>query len=104
MNLNEYQLAAKEFAVYPEGVGLLYTALALNEEAGEYAGKIAKAVRAGTELNKEAAAFELGDTLWQLAAAAGVIGYSLQDIALMNLDKLYERKLRGTIVGTGDKR
>ena len=104
MNLNEYQLAAKEFAVYPEGVGLLYTALALNEEAGEYAGKLAKAIRAGTAPDTEAAAKELGDTLWQLAAAAGELGYTLQDIALMNLDKLYERKLRGTIIGSGDNR
>lgn len=104
MHLNEYQNAAQEFAVYPKNVGIEYTALALNEEAGEYAGKIAKAIRKGSEIDFEAAAKELGDTLWQLSQAAREIGYTLEDIALMNLDKLYARQQAGTIIGSGDDR
>lgn len=104
MQLNEFQDAASEFAVYPRNAGVLYTALALNEEAGEYAGKISKWVRKGGELDKRAAAYELGDTLWQLSQAAKEIGYTLEDIGAMNLDKLYARKLKGTIVGEGDTR
>jgi NTP pyrophosphatase (non-canonical NTP hydrolase) len=104
MHLNEYQNAAQEFAVYPKSQGIMYTALALNEEAGEYAGKIAKAVRKGVDPDYEAAAKELGDTLWQLSQAAREIGYTLEDIALMNLDKLYARQQAGTIIGSGDNR
>ena len=105
MQLNEYQDAAAEFAVYPSQEGLFYTALALNEEAGEVAGKVAKWVRKGRgHLDKEAVAKELGDTLWQLARCAYECGYTLEDIALMNLDKLYARAAAGTIVGSGDNR
>lgn len=104
MTLNEYQNGATEFAVYPKEMGLMYTALALNEEAGEYAGKIAKYVRGDRALDKELAAKELGDTLWQTSQAARELGYSLDDIAKMNLDKLYARKLAGTIKGSGDVR
>jgi NTP pyrophosphatase (non-canonical NTP hydrolase) len=99
------------FAVYPYAglgceQGITYTVLAMNEEAGEAAGKVAKAVRKGgmNHLDVSALAYELGDTLWQLSQAAREIGYTLEDIAKMNLDKLLERKLRGTIVGSGDDR
>lgn len=108
--MNEYQNAAQEFAVYPsagkgEAVGIVYTTMALNEEAGETAGKIAKWLRKGQPpLDKEAVAHELGDTLWQLSQAAREIGYTLEDIALMNLDKLYARQQAGTIIGSGDDR
>lgn len=104
MTLNEYQDAAEQFAVYPKELGIEYTALGLNEEAGEYAGKIAKWMRKGGKLDVGMAAKELGDTLWQLSQAAREIGYTLEDIALMNLDKLYARSIAGTIVGQGDDR
>lgn len=104
MTLNEYQDGAFEFAVYPRDQGIQYTALGLAEEAGEFAGKVAKWVRKGGELDYEAAAQELGDTLWQLSQAAREIGFSLNEIANMNLDKLYARAQRGTIVGEGDVR
>lgn len=104
MTLNEFQDAAQEFAVYPQKEGINYTALGLTEEAGEYAGKIAKAIRKRSTVDYEAAAKELGDVLWQTSQAAREIGFTLEDIALMNLDKLYERKVRGTIIGSGDDR
>lgn len=105
MTLNDYQDAAGQFARYPTDDGLFYTALALNEEAGEVAGKVAKWVRAGRGyLDKDAVAKEVGDCLWQVARVAHELGYSLEDIATMNLDKLYARSLAGTIVGEGDNR
>lgn len=104
MTLNEYQNEARQFAVYPFEDGITYTALALTEEAGEYAGKVAKALRSGGDLNKEAAAKELGDTFWQLSQAAYEIGYELEEIAWMNLDKLADRRNRGVINGAGDNR
>ena len=49
------------------------------------------------ELQKEA-----GDILWQLSGLCSVMGWSLEDIAQMNLDKLSARKAVGTIDGNGD--
>lgn len=49
------------------------------------------------ELKKEA-----GDILWQLAGLCKVMGWELEDVAQMNLDKLAARKKAGTIDGDGD--
>ena len=47
---------------------------------------------------------ELGDVLWQVAACANEIGYTLREIADLNLAKLGDRADRGVIVGEGDAR
>ena len=47
---------------------------------------------------------EAGDILWQLAGLCDVMGWSLEDVAQMNLDKLASRKQRGVIDGNGDNR
>jgi NTP pyrophosphatase (non-canonical NTP hydrolase) len=49
------------------------------------------------ELMKEA-----GDILWQLSGLCKVMGWNLERIAQMNLDKLAARKAVGTIDGNGD--
>ena len=45
---------------------------------------------------------EAGDILWQLSGVCSVLGWSLDDIAKRNLDKLAARKEAGTIDGNGD--
>ena len=50
-----------------------------------------------TELKKEA-----GDILWQLAGLCKVMGWSLEDVARTNLEKLAIRQQEGTIAGDGD--
>ena len=45
---------------------------------------------------------ELGDILWQLAGLCKVMGWELEEIAQINLDKLAARKVAGTIDGCGD--
>lgn len=45
---------------------------------------------------------ECGDILWQLAGLAKVMGWDLESVAQMNLDKLAARKEAGTIAGNGD--
>lgn len=108
MKLNEYQNAIKQFAIYP-GAGsgnlaaLSYTALGLTEEAGEYAGKIAKLLRDDV-FETQLAAKELGDTLWQLTRAASELNLTLEQVAQMNIDKLTKRLKDGTISGSGDTR
>lgn len=47
---------------------------------------------------------ELGDVLWYLSVLASDLDLSLQDIAESNINKLQERKNKGTLKGDGDKR
>lgn len=116
----------------PSSENFSYMLLNLVGEVGEFASKIAKGIRKGhcsiglepkiaeeydttdetianelwqfygidertEELKKEA-----GDVLWQLSGLCSVMGWSLDDIAQMNLDKLAARKAVGTIDGDGD--
>lgn len=103
MQFTEYETIWKETAIYPKDQGLTYTAIGLGNEAGEYLGKIKKAIRDGY-LDKIKAADELGDVLWYVTAAANELGYSLEAIAAMNYAKLKSRKERGVLSGSGDSR
>jgi len=77
-------------------------------EAGEVANKVKKIIRDGTENMpddwKDQLASEIGDVLWYCAALANDLGMPLALIAAQNRDKLLERKQKGTISGSGDKR
>lgn len=103
MNLSHYQKEAMKTAVFPKEYYLIYPALGLVNEAGEYAGKVKKILRGDTNTT-EAAAAELGDVLWYLAACAEALGVSLADVAQQNLDKLADRAARGVLKGSGDNR
>lgn len=107
MHLNKYQEKALETAVYPEQYKVIYPALGLNGEAGEVAEKVKKILRGDsglTEARKSDIAYELGDVLWYVANCANDLGYSLDDIAKMNIKKLSMRKKKGLISGNGDHR
>lgn len=100
----EYQEFVEGMKVYPEKHAIVYPALGLAGEAGEFAEKVKKWLRGDKELDKEACAKELGDVLWYVTSAAVDLGYSLHDIVLMNVDKLSSRKERGVVKGSGDNR
>ena len=102
-NLNEYQRKAVGFAVYPPTHKILYPTLGLCGEAGEVAEKVKKQIRDGV-FNRHDVAKELGDVLWYLANTANDLGYTLEDIAKLNIDKLTGRKDRNVIKGSGDNR
>ena len=108
MTLNEYQKKALETAVYPQEFKIIYPALGLTGEAGEVADKVKKVIRDnnGTfdDGRKKEIAKELGDVLWYVATLSNDIGYSLDEIAVMNYEKLSSRKQRGMIGGNGDNR
>ena len=108
MSLNDYQRRAAETAVYPADVGLAYTTLGLEGEAGELANKVKKVYRddAGilTTQARWKLADELGDVLWYVAAVATEIGIDLDAIANLNLNKLAARKTNDTLHGNGDAR
>lgn len=106
--LTEYQNEAMRTAIYPLDRALEYTVLGLVSEAGEVAGKVKKIIRdKGGKLtveDRQDLAAELGDTLWYVAEASRALGYSLNTVAQINLDKLESRRQRGVLSGSGDAR
>ena len=118
MNVNEYQLQAHGFADYAIPaviendkatlVDYCYPALGLAEEAGEVAGKYAKAVRDCNgvidEERREAIINELGDVTWFVAELCTLLNVSMEEVMQKNIDKLTSRKNRNVIHGNGDDR
>ena len=112
---DDYAMQAMDTAIYPGS--LIYPVLGLTGEAGEVAEKLKKYFRDSdvemqmddpiAEMTPEARmdmALELSDVLWYLTAAASDLGYELSEIAVMNLDKLQDRKRRQSLKGSGDHR
>ena len=98
-----------------------YMFLNLVGELGEFASKIAKSIRKRDGVVDKNAFFhtssvlkhtefyaelrkEVGDILWQLSGLCDVMGWSLDDVAKENLQKLADRKERHVIDGDGDNR
>ncbi|MBI2473756.1 nucleoside triphosphate pyrophosphohydrolase family protein [Candidatus Uhrbacteria bacterium] len=109
MNFEEYQAKAATTALYPnQGRNLYYPALGLGGETGEVLNKIKKIMRDHqgevTDEFREVLKQELGDVLWYVAALAGELRLDLDDIAQANIEKLFSRKERGVIQGSGDNR
>lgn len=108
MNFREYQNKALSTAEYPYERGLEYLALGLAGEAGEVADKVKKIIRdkGGYIVPGDRAeiAKEMGDVLWYLANLSEFLGVTLEDVAVMNNEKLASRKERGVIKGEGDNR
>lgn len=93
MTINEYQKAAlrtesKPSDNYPR---ILNGLMGLNGEAGEAIDILKKHYFQGHELDKWHLAKELGDVAWYLAVSADAIGYDLETIFQMNVDKLSAR-------------
>ncbi len=108
---NEYQLTATNFAIYPgKGtfLGIAYTTLKMNGEAGEIAEKVGKIMRDDesviSEEKRQSLLLELGDVLWYIAAQAKELGFTLEQVANANIEKLASRSARGKLSGSGDNR
>ena len=109
MQFDEYQKKSRETALYPDvGHNFVYPTLGLVGEAGEVADKLKKTIRDDggilTEEKRREVGKELGDVLWYVAQVASEMGLSLNDVAEGNLEKLFSRKERGVIGGSGDNR
>ena len=114
MTLEEYQKQAMTTCM-ASSENFSYMFLNLVGEVGEFASKIAKAIRKEencidyndlgvTVTNNEELQKEAGDILWQLSGLCTVMGWNLEDIAQQNLDKLASRQQRTVIDGSGDNR
>ena len=103
VDMDEYQKKARKFAIYDTRYKVVYPTLGLTSEAGEVSDKIKKWLRDG-DANKEEIAKELGDVLWYAAVLAEDLGFTLSEVATMNLEKLGNRKKRGKLRGSGDNR
>ena len=96
MKINEYQeLALRTASTLESDKLVLNGALGLNGEAGEVADHIKKHLFQGHELDKENLAKELGDICWYIAIMAEGLGYDLESIMQMNIDKLRKRYPQG---------
>ncbi|MCL5412733.1 MAG: nucleoside triphosphate pyrophosphohydrolase family protein [Candidatus Marsarchaeota archaeon] len=106
MELSDYQREARKTAIYPKKskIGAVsYLTMGLTGEAGEFANKVKKVIRDGTDFDK-AMVDELGDVLWYLSQLAEELGTDLDSIAAANLEKLRKRYESGKISGSGDYR
>jgi NTP pyrophosphatase (non-canonical NTP hydrolase) len=104
MHLNEYMHEAMAFRLPTANAD--YALLNLAGEVGELLSKEAKLIRDGGKLNEHVVGVkkELGDILWCLTAIAVDYGFTLEDVAKGNIDKLANRKTNQTIQGNGDDR
>ena len=94
MTINEYQQEAlrtepKEMMLKTDRI--INGLMGLNGEAGEAIDILKKHMFQGHELDEEHLAKELGDIAWYLAVSADAIGYKLEDIFRMNIEKLRAR-------------
>lgn len=96
MKINEYQeLALRTSGSLHEDDLVLNGALGLSGETGEVADHIKKYLFQGHKFDKEYIAKELGDICWYIAALAQGIGYDLDTIMRMNVEKLKKRYPEG---------
>lgn len=96
MNGNEYQQKALRTAGEKAREDLVLNgALGLSGESGEVADHIKKVRFQGHPLDTKVLANELGDIMWYVAIMAEGLGYSLDDIMEMNVEKLKKRYPNG---------
>jgi NTP pyrophosphatase (non-canonical NTP hydrolase) len=104
-----YQEKACETAIFPKNKAMEYLTLGLTGEAGEIANKVKKFIRDGAAKDEYLAkrieiGYEIGDVLWYCAVLAEELDMNLGHIMENNLQKLADRKSRGTLSGNGDNR
>lgn len=94
LTANEYQEQALRTAppVDPNNnQSLVYGALGLVGEAGEFSELVKKIAFHGHNIDKAKLIRELGDVQWYIAYAANVLGLPLEEVMQTNIDKLKAR-------------
>lgn len=110
MTFDEYQEQALTTVISNKDdlKNTLHWVLGINGEAGEVAEKVKKIIRDKngviSDEDRKELAKEIGDVLWYLAVFTKDLGFSFEEIARHNLDKLKSRKERDALKGSGDNR
>lgn len=108
LTLDTYQKLAQETADYPQETPketFSYLGLGIAGEAGEIANKLKKFLRGDYELTEDRISSlveEAGDVLWYVSELARKLGYTLSQVAEINIDKLAHRQKTNTLKGDGD--
>lgn len=105
MTFEEYQNRAHTTSTVARN-SLQHATNGLFAESGEIAGVLQKFERGDFDEDEvERRIFkELGDVLWYASEVCTVFGFSLEQVAMANLEKLAARYARGVIKGSGDDR
>ena len=95
MELNEYQSLANRTDQRPgkDDQALVFPLIGLASEVGSLTNQYKKRVRDGEahSLFSDRVAIELGDILWYTSNLAAKLGFSLEEVAALNLQRLAER-------------
>lgn len=102
---DKYQEMIEKFIVCPQSgeLGIAYAGLGLAGESGEVCELIKKSIR-DKVLDRDKLMLELGDVLWYLSFICRVYGFSLSNVAALNIVKLQDRFDRKKLFGSGDLR
>lgn len=101
MSPNEYQQkallykAVSDFKIDGRMIMLLEGVMGTAGEAGEALELVKKHIFQGHELDRTHLAKELGDVTWYIAMAADALGYDLDTILRMNIEKISHRYPEG---------
>ena len=106
MTINEYQKAAYRTAnqSLTDSQQLQNGLMGLNGESGECIDILKKHLFQGHDLDKYHIAKELGDVAWYLAVSAQALGFDLETILQMNVEKLKARYPHGFDAGHSQHR
>jgi len=97
MNMNEYQtLAMKTLKPFETNSDMVANVgLGLAGEAGEVADILKKHLLKSKPLDRDHLKEELGDILWYLAEACVCFDFTLEEVAVSNIEKLAKRHPKG---------
>lgn len=97
MKLNEYQKLTERTAPHFDDTSeeLCAWSMGIAGESGEFCDAVKKVLWHGHDLKPLDLALELGDLLYYISRAGSVLGYTLDEIATLNIEKLMRRYPNG---------
>ncbi len=109
-SIDDYQMTTNASKVYDVVINhsIVYPALGLSGEVGEFHEKIKKIFRDKggkmTDADKQGLKLELGDIMWYVVVCAQTLGLKMSDVLEANLNKSKDRRQRNKVKGEGDNR
>lgn len=109
MDFKQYNELSSKVLIYPrKNIAPLYLALGINGEAGEVGEKVKKVYRDHSGIFTQEDVLEIkkevGDVLWYLNRLSEELCFSLEEAAILNIEKLQDRINREVVQSSGDNR